>query len=208
MEITATHGSSLRGLPEASRRCRPGKRCYLSASARGLTKPGAMHGIARQPCADSENARRFEGKPLGIHVRRQAAWTTPIMGKSYMSEVELAAYWGISPKTLQRWRCEGWGPDYVKFGWCVRYSLGAAAAFEVNHLVKRRVARPPVAHDYDPLAPPDETKLAPEQEAVLGRMGEFLGSTRSVPKVMSPRSPAPPRRGTRHTCPPAAGHHP
>lgn len=130
------------------------------------------------------------------------------MDKGYMSEVELAAYWGISPKTLQRWRCDGGGPDYVKFGRCVRYSLGAAAAFEVNHLVKRRVARPPITQDCDPMAPPVEAILTPEQEAVLGRMREFLGSARSVPEVTSPRSPVPPRRGTRHTCPPGAGHHP
>lgn len=103
------------------------------------------------------------------------------MDKSYMTEIELAAYWGISPKTLQRWRCDGRGPEYVKFGKCVRYPLGAAAAFAVNHLVKRRIARPPVAQDSDCTAPSVEVKLTPEQEAVLGRMREFLGSTRSVP---------------------------
>lgn len=124
------------------------------------------------------------------------------MDKGYMTEIELAAYWGISPKTLQRWRGDGRGPDYVKFGRCVRYPLGAAAAFEVNHLVKRhvalkrRVARPPVAQDSDPIAPPVEAKLTPEQEAILGRMREFLGSTRSVPELTSPRSPVPPRHGT------------
>lgn len=47
--------------------------------------------------------------------------------------------------------------------------------------IKRRVARQPVAQDSDPTAPPVEVKLTPEQEAVLGRMREFLGSTRSVP---------------------------
>lgn len=124
------------------------------------------------------------------------------MDKGYMTEIELAAYWGISPRTLQRWRYLGRGPDYVKFGRCVRYPLGAAAAFEVNHLVKRHVAlkrhvaRPPVAQDSDPIAPPVEAKLTPEQEAVLGRMREFLGSTRSVPEATNPRSPVPPRHGT------------
>lgn len=30
------------------------------------------------------------------------------------TETELALRWNISPKTLQRWRCEGVGPPYIK----------------------------------------------------------------------------------------------
>lgn len=36
------------------------------------------------------------------------------MTKLNMSENELAQKWGISPKTLQRWRSEGRGPRYLK----------------------------------------------------------------------------------------------
>ena len=31
-----------------------------------------------------------------------------------LNENELAQRWGIRPKTLQRWRCEGRGPKYLK----------------------------------------------------------------------------------------------
>lgn len=46
------------------------------------------------------------------------------MDPAYMSERQLAAYWSISARTLQRWRLEGRGPDYVKLGKCVRYPFG------------------------------------------------------------------------------------
>ena len=103
------------------------------------------------------------------------------MDKGYISEIELAAYWGISPKTIQRWRTEGRGPDYVKFGKCVRYSLNDAAIYEANHLVKRRLSRAQIAQDSAPPNPYVEVKLTPEQEAVLGRIREFLNSGRRVP---------------------------
>ncbi len=31
-----------------------------------------------------------------------------------LNENELAQRWGVSPKTLQRWRSEGRGPRYLK----------------------------------------------------------------------------------------------
>lgn len=32
------------------------------------------------------------------------------------TEADLASRWGMSPKTLQRWRTEGRGPHYLKLG--------------------------------------------------------------------------------------------
>ena len=40
-----------------------------------------------------------------------------------LNENELAQRWGISPKTLQRWRCEGRGPKYLKLAKRVSYPL-------------------------------------------------------------------------------------
>jgi predicted DNA-binding transcriptional regulator AlpA len=40
-----------------------------------------------------------------------------------LNEIELAQRWGISPKTLQRWRCEGRGPKYLKLSKRVSYPL-------------------------------------------------------------------------------------
>ena len=41
----------------------------------------------------------------------------------YLNEGELARRWGLSPKTLQRWRGEGIGPVFVKFSRRVAYPL-------------------------------------------------------------------------------------
>jgi predicted site-specific integrase-resolvase len=38
------------------------------------------------------------------------------------NEVEAAEYLGISPRTLQRWRVQGFGPKFVKLGKKVGYT--------------------------------------------------------------------------------------
>lgn len=47
-----------------------------------------------------------------------------------LSEVDLAARWGMSPKTLQRWRTTKQGPEYLKLGKKVQYPLAAIEQFE------------------------------------------------------------------------------
>lgn len=47
-----------------------------------------------------------------------------------LSETELAQRWGVSPKTLQRWRTEGRGPKYLKLSKRVTYPLEAIAEYE------------------------------------------------------------------------------
>ncbi len=53
-----------------------------------------------------------------------------------LNENELAQRWGVSPKTLQRWRMEGRGPHYLKLGKRVSYPVKAVIAFEngVQHV--------------------------------------------------------------------------
>lgn len=48
------------------------------------------------------------------------------MEKVALSELDLAKRWGISPKTLQRWRCEGRGPRYLKLSKRVVYTTKTA----------------------------------------------------------------------------------
>ena len=36
------------------------------------------------------------------------------MAELHLNEIELGKRWGISPKTLQRWRMEDRGPAYLK----------------------------------------------------------------------------------------------
>lgn len=43
--------------------------------------------------------------------------------RRFLSEAELAHRWGISPKTLQRWRLLGKGPLFAKFSKRVVYPL-------------------------------------------------------------------------------------
>ena len=55
--------------------------------------------------------------------RLDMAAATPPQERRYLSELELASRWGLSPKTLQRWRAEGRGPLFAKFSRKVAYPL-------------------------------------------------------------------------------------
>lgn len=41
----------------------------------------------------------------------------------FLREAELAERWGLSPRTLQRWRLRACGPAFNKFGRAVSYPL-------------------------------------------------------------------------------------
>ena len=47
-----------------------------------------------------------------------------------LNENELAQRWGLSPKTLQRWRTEGRGPRYLKLSKRVGYPIDSVIDFE------------------------------------------------------------------------------
>jgi len=47
-----------------------------------------------------------------------------------LSETELAVRWGMSPKTLQRWRTTKQGPEYLKLGKKVQYSMAVIEQYE------------------------------------------------------------------------------
>ena len=57
---------------------------------------------------------------------------------STLTEIELAARWSMSPKTLQRWRTMRFGPAYLKLGKKVQYQLSAIESYESQ--VKTNVA--------------------------------------------------------------------
>lgn len=58
-----------------------------------------------------------------------------------LNENELAQRWGISPKTLQRWRSEGRGPRYLKLSKRVSYPLESVIDFERSALHESTSAR-------------------------------------------------------------------
>lgn len=58
------------------------------------------------------------------------------MGEQFLSEIDLAARWAMSSKTLTRWRGQRRGPPFVKLGGAVRYAMSDVLEFERNGLRK------------------------------------------------------------------------
>lgn len=56
------------------------------------------------------------------------------MIKLNFNERDLAERWGVSPKTLQRWRSEGTGPRYLKLSKRVVYPIDEIEAYEHDAL--------------------------------------------------------------------------
>lgn len=54
------------------------------------------------------------------------------MTTTHMNQVELAARWKISPRTLERWRWTGDGPAFVKIGGRVVYRADDVEAYETG----------------------------------------------------------------------------
>lgn len=52
------------------------------------------------------------------------------MSVTHLNQVELAARWKISPRTLERWRWTGEGPAFIKIGGRVVYRLEEVEGFE------------------------------------------------------------------------------
>ena len=75
--------------------------------------------------------------------------TTIMPEKMTMNETELSYRWGLSPKTLQRWRCEGRGPKYWKLSKRVVYPIDEVIYFENNALYEStsdKASTPPDLH--------------------------------------------------------------
>ena len=56
------------------------------------------------------------------------------MALRHLSQIELAARWNISHRTLERWRWTGEGPKFSKLGGRVIYRLEDVEAFEVEQI--------------------------------------------------------------------------
>jgi Helix-turn-helix domain len=53
---------------------------------------------------------------------------------AHLSQVELAQRWGISPRTLERWRWLGQGPKFLKLGGRVVYRIQDVENYEAEQL--------------------------------------------------------------------------
>ncbi|BBE50934.1 hypothetical protein OYT1_ch1377 [Ferriphaselus amnicola] len=52
----------------------------------------------------------------------------------HLDQKQLATRWGISQASLERWRCEGIGPAYLKLKGVVRYRLRDIESYEESCL--------------------------------------------------------------------------
>ena len=59
---------------------------------------------------------------------------TAIEHPSLLNPRQLAARWGMSEKTLERWRTLGTGPTYLKLGSRVMYPLASIAQHEQGRM--------------------------------------------------------------------------
>lgn len=55
-----------------------------------------------------------------------------VMAIRHLNQIELAARWNISHRTLERWRWAGEGPKFLKMGGRVVYRLEDIEAFEAE----------------------------------------------------------------------------
>ncbi len=81
------------------------------------------HDLANPPAHPPSVASAVSAARTG---NSQAALEPPPLTATeqhYLNEGELARRWGLSPKTLQRWRSEGVGAVFVKFSRRVAYPL-------------------------------------------------------------------------------------
>lgn len=56
------------------------------------------------------------------------------MSVRHLNQIELAARWNISHRTLERWRWSGEGPRFMKVGGRVVYRLEEVEAYERSQL--------------------------------------------------------------------------
>ena len=54
------------------------------------------------------------------------------MTTRHLNQTELAVRWTISPRTLERWRFTGEGPQFMKIGGRVAYCLEDVEAYEAE----------------------------------------------------------------------------
>jgi transcriptional regulator GlxA family with amidase domain len=55
-------------------------------------------------------------------------------GETYLDQHQLADRWGMSPRSLERWRWQRVGPVFLKIGAKVRYRERDIAAYEQANL--------------------------------------------------------------------------
>lgn len=97
------------------------------------------------------------------------------MEKIALSENELAQHWGVSPKTLQRWRSEGRGPRYLKLSKRVVYPLAEIRIFESKALRASTSERTSIA-----MPPPRSNLLTAKEAAAATSLPAYMFSNKRI----------------------------
>ena len=71
------------------------------------------------------------------HVDASSSSRIAPQDRRVLSETELAQLWGVSAKTLQRWRTEGRGPRGIRVGRHVRFRRTDVDAWLDSHADER-----------------------------------------------------------------------
>jgi predicted site-specific integrase-resolvase len=72
-----------------------------------------------------------------------------IVSTHHLNQNQLAERWGISPRTLERWRWIGQGPVHLKLGGRVVYRLQDVEQYEAQHLHANTVGSLPTREAAD-----------------------------------------------------------
>ena len=98
---------------------------YLEEKAALLVKEAKLLSDLARDIASVEN------QPLPTPETKSA--TTIIRPTGLLDTTAAAAYFSLSPKTLNKWRLTGEGPVFSKIGGAVRYSIDDLDEFVVAH---------------------------------------------------------------------------
>ena len=64
------------------------------------------------------------------------------MTTKHLNQLDLSRRWAISPRTLERWRWQAFGPDFVKVGGRVLYRLCDVERYETENLHQANPVKP------------------------------------------------------------------
>ncbi|MDD2663041.1 MAG: helix-turn-helix domain-containing protein [Dechloromonas sp.] len=121
----------------------------------------------------------FDAVMPGTNDERSAMLTEPAF-----TETELALRWNVSAKTLQRWRCDGVGPPYIKLSKAVRYPVDEIVAYEQANrqgmpndaALPPLTAAPPVVEPPSPTAPEPKRYYLSEAFALIAQYGSLAAA--------------------------------
>ena len=71
---------------------------------------------------------------MRTNYAREDLGAMPSANTRLLDQNELASRWGLSPRTIEKWRWIGRGPAFIKLGRLVRYPLESVEEYETVRL--------------------------------------------------------------------------